>query len=258
MSSHRSPLLTLIVAAAQPGYGIGKAGALPWPMLKGEMGFFSRVTKRVNPPHASESKTVANAIIMGRKTWDSIPEKLRPLKGRVNVVVSSSMTQPSLNEGSLEGPFIYSSLDDALKMLSRSQCTPKANPEAKGSSALGGGSVRPPATTEISRTFVIGGSSLYEAALQLGTARRLLVTKVRKTYECDVFFPIDPDSTSSTASGWRRRSAQEWADWTGEFADGKSKGTEREENDVPYEFCLYEREEANLEHPDETPVSQSL
>ena len=58
--------------------------SLPW-RLKSEMAHFSRVTKAV----ASGSEGKTNAVIMGRKTWDSIPKKFRPLPGRLNIVLSS-------------------------------------------------------------------------------------------------------------------------------------------------------------------------
>jgi dihydrofolate reductase len=71
--------LTLIVAATRAN-GIGKGGTLPWRLRK-EMAYFARVTT-----HAPEGE--ANAVIMGRNTWESIPPKFRPLRRRTNVVVS--------------------------------------------------------------------------------------------------------------------------------------------------------------------------
>lgn len=172
---------------------------------------------------------MANAIIMGRKTWDSIPKKLRPLKGRISIVVSSSMQQPPVQDAQLEGPYVRSSLEDALKLLESHE---QGEGEAEGL----------PMDVEISRTFVIGGSSLYEAALKLDSCNRLLLTKIRKPFDCDVFFPLDPESKSAKEAGWHQRSPEQWAEWTGETEDGKGKDTKREENDVPYEFSLYERE----------------
>ena len=71
--------LTLIVAATKAN-GFGQSGSLPW-RLPLEMAYFARVTS-----HAPDG--VPNAVIMGRKTWESIPKKFKPLKDRVNVVVS--------------------------------------------------------------------------------------------------------------------------------------------------------------------------
>jgi dihydrofolate reductase len=71
--------LTIIVAATKSN-GIGQKSLLPWRLPK-EMAYFARVTSA-----APNGKM--NSVIMGRKSWESIPKKYRPLKERVNVVVS--------------------------------------------------------------------------------------------------------------------------------------------------------------------------
>ncbi|CAL5875193.1 uncharacterized protein PFLUO_LOCUS9497 [Penicillium psychrofluorescens] len=62
--------------------GIGHKGTLPWPRIKADMSFFARVTSRPPAPGTT------NAIIMGRKTYDSVPVHLRPLAKRINVVIT--------------------------------------------------------------------------------------------------------------------------------------------------------------------------
>lgn len=71
--------LTLIVAATKSN-GIGLNGGLPWKLPK-EMAYFAQVTS-----NAPEGRV--NSVIMGRNTWESIPKKFRPLKKRVNIVIS--------------------------------------------------------------------------------------------------------------------------------------------------------------------------
>lgn len=78
--------LTLIVAAT-PSNAIGRNSTLPW-RLSQEMAYFARVTK------GEEGSSKRNAVIMGRKSWEGIPAKFRPLPGRTNVVVSR---QPSFD-----------------------------------------------------------------------------------------------------------------------------------------------------------------
>lgn len=70
---------TLVVAATLAD-GIGHGSRLPWKLPK-EMAYFARVT--TNAPEGR-----MNAVIMGRKTWESIPAKFRPLKNRLNLVFS--------------------------------------------------------------------------------------------------------------------------------------------------------------------------
>ncbi len=71
--------LTIVVAATK-GNGIGQNGGLPWRLSK-EMAYFARVTS--NAPAGKQ-----NVVIMGRKSWESIPLKFRPLRNRTNIVIS--------------------------------------------------------------------------------------------------------------------------------------------------------------------------
>lgn len=71
-----------IIVAATEGGGIGKGGTLPW-KLPGDMRFFKESTSAT-----SSAVGARNAVVMGRKTWLSIPRKFRPLAGRINVVLS--------------------------------------------------------------------------------------------------------------------------------------------------------------------------
>jgi len=69
-----------IIVAATSNNGIGQAARLPW-RLPREMAYFASVTSDAPSP-------LMNAVIMGRRTWESIPDKFRPLKNRINVVLS--------------------------------------------------------------------------------------------------------------------------------------------------------------------------
>jgi len=73
-------MLNLMVAACEGG-GIGKNGTLPW-KIPSEMKYFTKMTK------STRDEGKRNAVIMGRLTFESIPEKFRPLKGRLNVVLT--------------------------------------------------------------------------------------------------------------------------------------------------------------------------
>jgi dihydrofolate reductase len=87
------PLPLTIIAAVTRKNGLGVNGTLPWKLPK-EMAHFRKATLALgNPQKESNDDTVnppMNAVIMGRKTWESIPPGFRPLKGRINVVVSRS------------------------------------------------------------------------------------------------------------------------------------------------------------------------
>ncbi|AGO11373.1 AaceriACR124Wp [[Ashbya] aceris (nom. inval.)] len=86
MGVSRVPVVS-IVACLLPEYGIGYQGTLPWRLAR-EMKYFRQATTATFDP------AKRNAVVMGRKTWESIPARWRPLPGRLNVVVSRTYTSP--------------------------------------------------------------------------------------------------------------------------------------------------------------------
>ncbi|MBU0468284.1 MAG: dihydrofolate reductase [Candidatus Omnitrophica bacterium] len=144
--------LNIIVAVDQKN-GIGKDGVLPW-NISGDMKHFKDITMRV-----SEDGKM-NAVIMGRKTWDSIPERFRPLKERINVVLTRNKDLHFE-----ESVIIASGLDDALKTI-EDHCSDK-----------------------IEKVFVIGGQQLFNEALKDPLCESLFVTHIDNVFDCDAFFP---------------------------------------------------------------------
>lgn len=215
--------LTLIVAATSKNLGIGKNGGLPW-RLKAEMQYFARVTTRLPTQYASAPKgEVQNAVIMGRKTWESIPKKFRPLRERLNVVLSSQVE----GEGTklVEGAIWMKSLEHALGTLEGLRA------DGKGEAQEG--------VPRIARAFVIGGAGVYKSALELpnSVADRVLLTKVHCDFDCDTFFPVALHGEDGARLGWKRSSNQELADYIGEdIVEGTTK-----EGETEYEYCLFER-----------------
>lgn len=214
--------LTLIVAATAK-YGIGKDGALPWPMLRKEMAYFARVTKRVPSSVGSaniDGYTSRNIVIMGRKTWDSIPPKFRPLKDRTNIVITR---QPAASFTDLPNDVVIAtSIEDGINRLEQ-QISAGTNMPA-------------------GRAFVIGGSSIYAAALELPQAKHILLTKIQREYDCDTYFPAHLEDASGAARPeWQRASNEELSQFVGEDIP---QGTVKEgaaDEAVEYEFCLYQR-----------------
>jgi dihydrofolate reductase len=138
-----------IVVAADEANGIGIEGRLPW-HLPGDMAFFKRTTSEAAPGQK-------NAVIMGRRTYDSIPKKFRPLKGRINIVLSRSFGYSGES-----GTALARSLDEALR----------------GAEAL-----------HAQRAFVIGGGAVYAEALQHPECVEILLTRVHARFACDTFLP---------------------------------------------------------------------
>lgn len=138
------------IAAVSKTGGIGYKGDLPW-KLKKEMQYFNRMTTQV------KNNGVQNAVIMGRNTWQSIPDKFKPLKGRINVVISKTLNDVP------EGVLLYSKLSEALMAL-------YLNPK-------------------VERLWVIGGSGLYNEAVRDKNCKYLYLTKIDQEFMCDTFFP---------------------------------------------------------------------
>lgn len=159
-----------------------------------------------------------NAVIMGRKTWDSIPPKFRPLKGRLNIVISRSFPSPSSEPASLETDSVKaSSLEQAISYLrSRPQGT-------------------------LGRVFVIGGGQIYASALEIKEAKRVILTKVMSDFECDTHFSLklsdDDEGQGESDTGWVKRSKGELDAWAGETVP---EGVQVE-NGTEYEFHMWER-----------------
>ena len=129
----------LIYARAANGV-IGKDGAMPW-HLPEDMAHFKQHTQ-------------GSPVVMGRKTWDSLPPRFRPLPGRTNIVVTR---QESWSE---TGAQRSSSLREALQMAEQSNA-----PTA----------------------WVIGGAQIYAQALPL--AQRVEVTEIAQDFDGDAFAP---------------------------------------------------------------------
>jgi len=142
------PEVALIAAVARNGV-IGDRNRLLW-HLPEDMAFFRQTT-------------TGQAVIMGRKTWESLPARFRPLPGRRNIVLTRDP------DFLAPGAEIAHSIDDALRRL--------------------------PAEA---MAFVIGGAQVYAQALPL--ADELLLTQIDREFVGDASFPHWPRG-AFTASG---------------------------------------------------------
>ncbi|KKY15158.1 putative dihydrofolate [Phaeomoniella chlamydospora] len=190
------------------------------------MSFFARVTKRASTP---ESK---NTVIMGRKTYESIPKKFRPLQGRKNLVVTRTdatglqerLRRELDDQAKKADVTCVTSLRDAVKLLKRS-----------GDSQ--------------SKAFIIGGSQMYKTALEetyhgTFTHLRILQTEIERldgsSLEIDTFFPANPKQDGS----WRRAENREVADWVGEEVPQvkSGDGSWKEDGDFKIRTLGWEKE----------------
>lgn len=133
-------MIISVIAAADENNAIGKSGAMPWE-LPDEKEHFRAVTK-------------GKPVIMGRKTWESLPEGRRPIPDRRNIVVTRKQGYVA------PGADIVPGVDEALRL----------------------------ASVTSDEAFIIGGSELYAYGLEI--ADRLYFTRVHtETEDADAFFP---------------------------------------------------------------------
>ena len=130
--------VSLVAAVARDGV-IGRDNTIPWRIPEDAQRF--------------RALTIGHPVVMGRRTWDSLPVRFRPLPGRRNVVVTRNRAWHP------DGAERAGSLADALRRLGTAE-----------------------------QVFVIGGAELYAQALPM--ADELLLTEVEAEVEGDVFFPI--------------------------------------------------------------------
>jgi dihydrofolate reductase len=136
--------INLIWAQAR-GRVIGWRGKMPW-HLPEDLAHFRRTTN-------------GHPVIMGRKTWDSLPPKFRPLPGRLNLVISrDASTRENLSQSGCEP---LQNLREALSFC-----------EQQGSQEV----------------WVIGGAQIYAQALPL--AQKVVITEIDAAFEGDAFAPV--------------------------------------------------------------------
>ena len=134
--------LSLIVAMDQ-NRGIGKDNDLMW-HLPAEMRFFTETTK-------------GHIVVMGRKNYDSIPLKYRPLPNRENVILSRNS---NFDAGDCK---VFTSIDDCLIHFAE----------------------------ETERTvFIIGGGQIYNEAINHPRLEEMYITEINHAFEPDTFFPV--------------------------------------------------------------------
>ncbi len=134
-------IVSAIAAVAENGV-IGRDGDLPW-HLPNDLKFFQRTTR-------------GHHVITGRKNYESIPLKYRPLKDRVNLVITRERGYDA------PGAVVLHSLEDALH-FAREQGEQEA--------------------------FIIGGGQVYREALEKNLVDRLYLTRIHASVEGDTRFP---------------------------------------------------------------------
>jgi dihydrofolate reductase len=133
-------MIISLIAAMTQNRVIGKNNDLPW-TLPDDMKFFMKTT-------------TGHHVVMGRKNYDSLPSKFKPLPNRTNLVVTrqSNFQAP--------GCKVFHSLESAIEYIQAQNET---------------------------EAFIIGGAEIYRQALPF--IHRMYLTEIKATLEGDTFFP---------------------------------------------------------------------
>ena len=133
-----------IIAAIDENNGIGKDGNIPWLSKYSDLSYFKKLTL------TCDSNSRENVIIMGKNTWNSLPQK--PLPNRKNIIISSTLESSSNYN-------VSTSLDKALESLKEIY-------------------------EKINFIFVIGGEELYKEAISHPMCDKLYITEIPGIHEC--------------------------------------------------------------------------
>lgn len=158
-------MLSLILAH-DTKFGIGKSNSLPWKLKKEIRYFKSITTKNHNCYPVNES--YLNAVIMGRKTWESIPLKFRPLTDRLNIILSRNKNYNlQQNDKLIPFTFFADSLDEGIEFAKN--YIPNILMQKLG------------------HIFIIGGASLYREAFTRTELQNIYITQIYHDFQADTF-----------------------------------------------------------------------
>lgn len=130
-----------LIAAIGKHREIGKDNDLLWHLPR-DMQFFKETTQ-------------GHVVVMGRKNWESIPEKFRPLPNRKNIVLSKN------TDFKAEGAILIHDIRELNQHLEANQ-----------------------------KCFIIGGAQIYQLALEQDLIDEMYITQVDQTFEADTYFPF--------------------------------------------------------------------
>ena len=141
-----------LITALCRGGGIGYNGYLPWPRIAKDMRYFAEMTRAPN------DSSIRVAVLMGRKTWDSLPSNVKPLKDRGNIIMSSSSSATNNNTN-----VIHINHIEQIKAFEH----------------------------KYDIIWIIGGASIYEQCIRSDeiTVSEMYITFINACYDFDTKFP---------------------------------------------------------------------
>lgn len=139
----------IAILAVDEEFWIWKWNDIPW---KSDLKNFKEITT------FTQDSDKQNALIMGRKTWESIPEKFRPFSGRKNFVISSQIQKSEIYEG-------FMGIENAIEKAQNDE--------------------------NIETIFIIGWASIYNYVFEKDLVDEVYLTRIPGRHECDTFVNLD-------------------------------------------------------------------
>lgn len=137
----------IVATCSKTNHTIGNKNNLPWPFIKEDMDHFKQITVKAK-------KNKRNAVIMGRKTWESIPKKFRPLRDRLNIILTRNKDY-EINEN--KNCMLFHDFNEALNYIGTQN--------------------------DVDNIYIIGGATLYSKAINDKRLRYAYITIIE-----DIFY----------------------------------------------------------------------
>jgi dihydrofolate reductase/thymidylate synthase len=209
----RNKLFDIIVATSKLSkYGIGLNNSLPWNSRK-EMNLFKELS--INSFFKKDNSN-DNIVIMGRNTFESIPEKFRPLKSRINMIISNSYFNDKYNNQNCiwinRNCAYFKSIDDCFKYI---------NDYGEEENLKGD-------------IFVIGGSKIYNQLFNHENLRYVFMSDLKNNKTEDNKFNVDS-----------------YLDFNEDNFTKKYESSFEDDNDVSFNFNIYQKNGLDIKNNNE-------
>ena len=171
-----------IILAVDEKNGIGRDNSLAW-SISADMKYFKNITTK------TQDLAKHNAVIMGRRTWESIPRKFRPLPQRVNCILTRQIQNDDIGSPIDDFVLYFNSLEHCISELESRQ--------------------------NVEEIFIIWWAHLYNQVLNHEMLDKIYLTKVKWDHSCDVFFDGIPehDFVVESYNDWEKEKDIEYSFW---------------------------------------------
>lgn len=163
-----------LILAVDEKNGIWKNWTIPW-HIKEDLEYFKKITTQ------NDDLAKLNALIMWRRTWDSIPSRFRPLSDRINCILTKTIHTNDTDSKIDDFVLYFNSLEKCMQELSTKD--------------------------NLDEIFIIWWASLYNELVNDKSVHKIYITKIKWDFACDTFFDWIPEnfeleSTSEDKKEW--------------------------------------------------------